>query len=67
MGKNALPLGALRDVTEHPLLDDGRLLTTCSRPEPFATVTMICQGAGAEQAARKVLACALDADPGAST
>jgi hypothetical protein len=53
--KNPLDLGVLRDVTEHQLLDDGRVLTTCSRLDPFASVTVIFQGAGAEQRAREAL------------
>jgi len=61
--KNPLPAGALRDLTEHRLLAGGRVLVTTSRPEPFATVTLICQGAGAEQHARQVLASVLADDP----
>jgi hypothetical protein len=36
-----LPLGALRDVTEHQLRDDGLVLTTFSRLDPFASKTLI--------------------------
>jgi hypothetical protein len=61
--KTPLPLGALRDITEHELLDDGRVRTTTSRPEPFATVTLIYQGTGAKQLARQALAAALADDP----
>jgi hypothetical protein len=60
---NPLPAGSLRDLTEHRLLDSGHVQVTTSRPEPFATVTLIWQGAGAEQHAREVLASALADDP----
>jgi hypothetical protein len=35
-----LPLGALRDVTEHQLRNDGLVLTTFSRLDPFASKTL---------------------------
>jgi len=63
--ESPLDLGVLRNVTEHQLVDDGRVLTTCSRLDPIASVTMIFQGAGAEQRARETLAVILadDGDP----
>jgi hypothetical protein len=59
--KNPLPLHALRDITEHQLLDDGRVSTTTptSRLEAFATATVICRGVGAELYARQLLASVL--------
>lgn len=62
---NPLPLHALRDITEHQLLDDGRISTTTptSRLEAFAAATVICRGAGAEQDARRQLADSLSGDP----
>ena len=56
---NPLAPGALRDITEHQLLDDGRVQTTSPRREAFATVTVIYQGTGAKQHARQRLARAL--------
>ncbi len=41
---NPLPLGALRGVTEHQLLDDGRVHTTTTRLSPFMSQTLIFQG-----------------------
>jgi hypothetical protein len=58
--ENPLDLGVLRDVTEHQLLDDGRVLTTWTRPDPFVSVTIIFQGARSEQRAREALAILLD-------
>jgi hypothetical protein len=46
--RNPLPLGTLRGVTEHQLLDNGRLLTTATRLSPFTSQTLIFQGDGAE-------------------
>jgi hypothetical protein len=51
-----LPLGALRGVTEHRLRDDGLVLTTYSRPDPFASQTLIFQGPRADATAREWLA-----------
>jgi hypothetical protein len=63
--ENPLPLHALRDMTEHQLLDDGRISTTTptSRLEAFATATVICRGHGAERYARQQLAHILSGDP----
>jgi hypothetical protein len=54
--ENRLELRVLRDITEHQMLQDGRVLTTCSRMDPYASVTLIYQGAGAQRAAREKLA-----------
>jgi hypothetical protein len=54
--ENPLDLRVLRDITEHQMLQDGRVLTTCSRMDPYASVTLIYQGAGAQRAAREKLA-----------
>jgi hypothetical protein len=43
-----LPLGALRDITEHQLRDDGVTLTTFSRLDPFASKTLILHSDGAD-------------------
>jgi hypothetical protein len=43
-----LPLGALRDITEHQLRDDGLVLTTFSRLDPFASKTLILHGRGVD-------------------
>jgi hypothetical protein len=64
---NPLTSGALRDITEHQLLDDGRVLTTSSRREAFATVTLIFRGAEADQHARRILASVLADGPSEST
>jgi hypothetical protein len=37
--ENPLDLCVLRDVTEHQMLEDGRVLTTCSRMDTYASVT----------------------------
>jgi hypothetical protein len=60
--ENPLGLGVLRNVTEHQLLDDSRVLTTFSRLDPIASVTVIFQGAQAEQRAREKLARVLASD-----
>jgi hypothetical protein len=44
------------------MLDDGRVLTTSSRLDPFASVTQIFQGAHAEEYARQALAVLLTDD-----
>lgn len=51
-----LPVGTLRGVTEHRLLDDGRLLTTATRLGPFTSQTLIFEGVGAEAHAQVQLA-----------
>jgi hypothetical protein len=51
-----LPPRALRGVTEHELLNDGRMLTTSSSLAPFASQTVIYQGKGARTYARAHLA-----------
>ena len=51
-----LPRGALRIVSEHELLDDGRVLTTSSRLDPFISQTLNFRGPNAAAYARSVLA-----------
>jgi hypothetical protein len=65
--KNPLELRALRGITEHQMLDDGRVLTTSSRLDPFASVTQIFQGAHAEEYARQALAVLLTDDSSDTT
>lgn len=43
-----LPLGSLRDITEHQLRDDGLVLTTFSRLDPFASKTLILHSRGVD-------------------
>lgn len=54
--RTEVSLGTLRGVTEHRLLDDGRLLTTATRLSPFTSQTLIFRGAGAEAHAQLQLA-----------
>jgi hypothetical protein len=51
-----LPRGTLSGVTEHRLLDDGRVFTTATRLSPFTSQTLIFQGKGAEAGAKVTLA-----------
>ena len=47
--ENPLDLGVLRGITEHQMVDDGRVLTTLSRLDPVTSVTLIFQGPAAER------------------
>jgi hypothetical protein len=53
--RNPLPVGALRDVTEHRMLEDGRVEITASRLDPFMSQTDIFGGPGARAVALTVL------------
>jgi hypothetical protein len=44
-----LPADAIRGVTEHRLLSDGRLLATFTRPSPFVSLTQTFVGSGARR------------------
>ena len=59
--ENPLDLGVLRGITEHQMVDDGRVLTTFSRLDPVTSVTLIFQGPAAERKARDALAFLLNA------
>jgi len=50
-----LPAGALPDFTHHELLDDGRVLTTSIRMDPFTSQTWIFHGGAAGQFAQERL------------
>lgn len=50
-----LPAEALPSFTHHELLDDGRVLTTSSRLDPFSSQTWIFHGGTADQFARERL------------
>ena len=53
--RNPLPVGAVRDVTEHRMLSDGRVEITASRLDPFSSQTNIFTGPGATDVALTVL------------
>jgi hypothetical protein len=53
--RNPLPVGAVRDVTEHRMLEDGRVEITASRLDPFISLTNIFTGPGAIDVALMVL------------
>lgn len=57
-----LDLGMLRGITEHQMVDDGRVLTTFSRLDPVTSVTLIFHGPAAERKARDALAFLLNAE-----
>lgn len=52
---NPLPVGAVRDVTEHRMLEDGRVEITASRLDPFSSQTNIFTGPGATDVGLTVL------------
>lgn len=54
--KTPLPTEALRGVTEHTLLEDGRILTTARGPAPIGSQTATFQGPTARSRARGYLA-----------
>ena len=58
--RTPLAVGALKDVTEHRLLGDGRLAVSSSRLEPFTSQTPIFVGPGANGIALTVLEAYLD-------
>jgi hypothetical protein len=52
--RNPLPVGAVRDVTEHRRLEDGRVEITASQLDPFMSQTNIFIGPGATDVALTV-------------